>query len=197
MYTLGIWLSTDIIENVFAGSLIGGLALSLILFLSVARLPFRLRRLRFLRRKSRSRDSEHLPSFLPATLGISITSFGLFGLICRVLLRLDAVLSIAIAIALSVLLFSWLVAATRKLLANTGKPMEGSSLVGSIAHVCLAIPQDGVGAIAYQSEGKRHTMPARSPKPLDPGIRVVVTDLHRRVAVVEELDVWLSSMEAK
>lgn len=196
MNALGIWLSTDIIENVFAGSLIGGLAISLILFLSVARLPFRLRRLRILRRNSRSRDSEHLPSF-PATVGISITSFGLFGLICRVLLKLDPVLSIAIAITLSVLLFSWLVVAIRKLLANSGKPMEGSSLVGSIAHVCLAIPQDGVGAIAYQSEGKRHTMPARSPKPLDPGIRVLVTDLHKRVAVVEELDVWLSSMETK
>jgi hypothetical protein len=196
MNALSLGLGIFTVEHVFAGSLLGGLSISLVLFLSVSRLPIRFKGLRRLRRVSR-KDSEHLPSFLPATVGISITCFGLFGLIARELLQLNELVSIAVAIGLSTLLFSWLVSASRRFLTNTGRPMEGTTLVGSEARVCLAIPEDGVGAIAYTTEGKRHTMPARSSTALDVGSRVLVTDLHRRIAVVEELDVWLSTLEAK
>jgi membrane protein implicated in regulation of membrane protease activity len=200
MFALSRQLGSLTVENVFAGSLIGGLAISLLLYLSVFRMPLRVRGPRFrfrLRRIAAKTDAEHMPSFLPASVGLGITFFGLFGLIGRVLIGLSPVVSLALAGVCAAGLFAWLIHASQRFLANTGNPMEGSSIVGRVVRVSLAIPVGGVGAIAYSSDGKRHTMPARSESPLGVGTRVLVTDLSRRVAVVEDLDFWLSEEEAK
>ena len=200
MFALCRQLGSLTVENVFAGSLIGGLAISLLLFLSVFRVPLRVRGPRFRfrpRRFSGKTDAEHMPSFLPASVGLGITFFGLFGLIGRVLIGLGPVVSLALAGVCAAGLFAWMIHASQRFLANTGNPMEGSSIVGRVVRVSLAIPVGGVGAIAYSSDGKRHTMPARSETPIGVGTRVLVTDLSRRVAVVEDLDFWLSEEEAK
>jgi hypothetical protein len=184
------------IEHLFVGSLLAGFILSLLLVASVARIPLRIRfksRPRLKLKKGKVHDDQ--PRFLPALVGASITCFGLFGLILRVLLNAPATAALGGALSASLLLFAWLQTVTRKLVDSTGKPMEGASVVGSVAHVCLSIPGEGVGAIAYYSEGKRHTMPACSAVPLELGTKVVVLDLKRRVAVVEALDLWGSSIE--
>lgn len=185
MYAFAPDLGAFTLEHLFAGSLLGGLVISAILFLSISRLPLRIRRLRG---RAARRDENQ---FLPATVGITISCFGLVGLILRVLVDVGPTMALAASIALSLLAFSWMVAATRRMLDRSAQPMEGSALVGSVAHVCLAIPEGGVGAIAYVSEGKRHTMPARSDRAVDLGARVLVTDVHRRFAIVDELDLAL------
>lgn len=185
------------IEDLFVGSLLAGFVLSLLLLLSVARMPLRIKihsrhpKLRL--RKGGKHDDQ--PSFVPAIAGVTVTCFGLFGLTLRVLLGTTPAVATAGAAVLSVALFAWLASMTRRLVDATGKPMEGTSVVGSVAHVCLSIPGEGVGAIAYYSDGKRHTMPARSAQPLELGTKVVVVDLHRRVATVEALDLWGSLEE--
>ncbi|MFY9235466.1 MAG: hypothetical protein WAO58_13520 [Fimbriimonadaceae bacterium] len=185
------------IEQVFAVSMLSGLGLALILFATVGRMRLgRIGRTGLMGRVSRiapktsyptpNTSAERLPAFLPAAVGISITLFGVFGLCLRVLIGLEPWPSVFGALGLSIVLFAWLVRATQRLLANTGKPMEGCSLVGMIAHVSLTIPAEGVGSIAYSAEGKRHTIPARAQHPIEKGMRVLVTDLRDRIAVVEE-----------
>jgi len=63
------------------------------------------------------------------------------------------------------------------------------SAIGSVAHVTIAIPQRGVGAIALVVGSRRTTLPARSDhgQALALGTEVVVLELHRRVAVVTPL----------
>lgn len=197
MVTFATSLAVLSVEHLFVGSLLAGFVLSLLLLASVARLPFRIRikgrRPRFRLKNGKIRDDQ--PSFVPAVVGVTVTCFGLFGLILRVLLNVPATSALGGALLASLLLFAWLLTVTRKLVDSTGKPMEGASVVGSVAHVCLSIPGEGVGAIAYYSEGKRHTMPACSAVPLELGTKVVVLDLKRRVAAVEALDLWGSSIE--
>ena len=80
------------------------------------------------------------------------------------------------------------IAGLRRLTGGEATAMQGGSLVGTVGRVCLAIPADGVGAVAYHAEGKRHTVAARSAANLSLAVdvRVLVTDLRRGVALVEE-----------
>lgn len=66
---------------------------------------------------------------------------------------------------------------------------SSSVLVGSIAHVTIAIPRHGVGLIALVVGSRRTTLPARSSDglALERGTEVVIVDLARRVAVVSPL----------
>jgi len=63
------------------------------------------------------------------------------------------------------------------------------SVIGSVAHVAIAIPQQGVGAIALVVGSRRTTLPARSDQgqALARGTEVVVLEQHRRVTVVTPL----------
>ena len=65
--------------------------------------------------------------------------------------------------------------------------MKGTTLiVGSLAHVSLAIPRRGVGAIALVVGSRRTTLPARcsEDRPLRRGIEVVVVGRQSRVVLV-------------
>src|SRR5262245_55819686 len=62
-------------------------------------------------------------------------------------------------------------------------------LVGSIAHVAVTIPSNGIGLIALVVGSRRTTLPARcnDARDIPRGTEVVVADLRGRVAVVSPL----------
>ena len=72
---------------------------------------------------------------------------------------------------------------------DSGREMEGQAIAGVVGHVALAIPDGGVGTVAYHSDGRRATAPARSSNSLAlaSGTRVLVMDIANGVAVVEAL----------
>ena len=62
-------------------------------------------------------------------------------------------------------------------------------IVGSIAHVAVSIPSNGIGLIALVVGSRRTTLPARcnDARSIPRGTEVVVADVRRRVAVVSPL----------
>jgi len=68
--------------------------------------------------------------------------------------------------------------------------MRSRPLVGTYGRVSVAIPADGVGAVAYVTSGTRAALPARSAlgRPLAAGTTVVILDIDGHTAVVDELD---------
>lgn len=187
-------LSTVGYEFLFGGSLLVGFAFSLLLFLFSGRMRLRIPRglkLPLVHRAYRSyrshgSDRSQLP-YGPVALGTFLTLFGLFGLTAHVLMRSAGGTSLLASLLLSIpVTLAFLLLLTR--LTASGKPMQGQALVGSTASVSLAIPDGGVGSIAYVSEGKRHTIPARAPngQAVEKGQRVLVTGLSGSIALVEE-----------
>jgi hypothetical protein len=65
--------------------------------------------------------------------------------------------------------------------------VRGYTLIGTVGHVSIAIPEGGVGAVAFEAQGKRVTMPAKSEDgaTLDRGASVMVVNTDRHLAVVE------------
>jgi hypothetical protein len=62
-------------------------------------------------------------------------------------------------------------------------------IVGSIAHVAVSIPENGIGLIALVVGSRRTTLPARCSdgRSISRGTEVVVADVRGRVAVVSQL----------
>ncbi len=131
------------------------------------------------------------PGTVPVLFGLLTTFFGAAGLVCRnslhlspgrsVLLALFAAAAAAAAVALAL----W-----RYFLEGAGaSEVRGRLLLGTTAHVTLAIPRDGVGAIAYVADGKRVTMPARSNNggELAQKTAVMVVEVDGHAAVVERV----------
>ncbi|RYG35413.1 hypothetical protein EON81_12775 [bacterium] len=174
----------------FSGALLLGLALAALLFLFGGRAPrlhVRLPWLRLCLRAGRVRQSE-IPGGVPISVATFLMGFGASGLIFSDSLRASPVVSILGAVALGGVLRLAVVLSLRRLVGGEAVAMEGGTIVGTVCRVSLAIPADGVGAVAYHAEGKRHTMAARSADahPLSADSRVLVTDLRKGVALVEE-----------
>jgi|GEM_PF-6044376 len=173
---------------VFLGALLGGFSVALLLFLATGRglrLRIRLPRLKLLRLRV---QGERFPGQVPVTLASFLLGFGAAGLLLSETLRLAAPVSLLAAIGSGGILVVAVVATFRRLFGGEATPMAGGTLVGTVCHVCLAIPSDGVGAVAYHAEGKRHTMPARASQghALPSQCRVLISDLRAGVALVEE-----------
>ena len=77
-------------------------------------------------------------------------------------------------------------AASYTALSRAGK---AGLIVGSIAHVAVSIPENGVGIIALVVGSRRTTLPARSPNggSIPRSTEVVVIDVRGRIAVVSPL----------
>lgn len=168
----------------FISALLGGFSVSLLLFLLTGR-GFRLRvRLPRLLRARR----ERFPGQVPVTVSAFLLGFGAAGLVLSETLGFGAFVSILGATLSGGILVAAVVALLRRLFGGEATPMAGGTLVGTACHVCLAIPDDGVGAVAYHAEGKRHTMPARTADghAVAPRTEVLISDLRAGVAVVEE-----------
>lgn len=124
-------------------------------------------------------------------LGLFATLFGGIGLFCRSNLQLDPLASVWFAtggaMAATVLavfaLWQYFIAGAE------ASEVRGGTLLGKIAHVSIAIPQDGVGAVAFVAEGKRVSIPARARNghALDQRSAVMIVDMLGHTAVVEEL----------
>ncbi len=203
----------ELIDRVFAGCLIGGCGVSLLMLLSAgllsrARLPIRLPKIRLPRLGRVRARVPRLPKgvskpgiaqagvlfvppgMLPIVLGLVTTFFGAGGLALHAKLGLGALTSVLAASGLSIVLTGAMVLGLwQYFMAGTGESeVKGGTPIGKIGHVSVAIPEDGVGAIALVSNGKRVTMPAvaQTGASLSRGADVMVVDVAGPKAVVEE-----------
>lgn len=153
----------------FTSALLLGLALATLLFFAgghLLRVRIRLPRLWRKRRES-------IPGGTAISASAFLMGFGGAGLILsdRPFLALPVVIGLL-----------------GRLTGGEGVAMKGGTIVGTPCRVSLAIPADGVGAVVYHAEGKRHTIAARSAgnHALPSATRVLITDLQKGVALVEE-----------
>jgi hypothetical protein len=182
-------------EHIFVISLLSGFLYSLLLYISGGKLRFFFRmlsRFRFGRfgRKTIFGGKDFAPPWLmPIVIGTYLIGFGLNGLILRVLFHLPSKESFIAAQVSSIAISTVVLVIAKKFLSDSAAELKGVALYGMVAHVSLAIPESGIGAIAYVQEGKRVTMPARSRtgSSITKGSQVVIVDLQTRVALVEEL----------
>jgi hypothetical protein len=217
------------IDQLFAACLLGGGAVSVLMFLSAGmfsrlRMPrlrlfpklhwprmvprVRLPRLRLGRPRAaiaaKSFGPGHQPSsattvdtalippgMLPVFVALLTTFFGAIGLLCRHTLQLsDDASLLGAAMGSLVATLTAAVGIRRYFLTGAAAgEVRGGVLLGAIGHVSIAIPDGGVGAIAYVVEGHRVTMPARSRdgQALPQRARVMIMDVVGHTAVVEEL----------
>lgn len=110
-------------------------------------------------------DGPGMSAFSPTMVAAFITAFGGFGVIFHQIPSIrgtwmNAPLAMACGMASSFSLL-WLL---RQLMRRTQSSSEGhvGTLVGTSATVIGAIPQHGMGEIAYVQGGSRYTAPARS-----------------------------------
>lgn len=166
----------------FTSALFLGLALAALLFLAgghLLRVRFRLPRV------LRVRKRESIPGGTAISVSAFLLGFGGAGFLSsdRLFLALPiAAVTGGVLSALTIALF-------RRLVGGEGVAMAGGTIVGTPCRVSLAIPANGVGAVAYHAEGKRHTVPARAADDaaLSPDTKVLITDLRKGVALVEEI----------
>lgn len=181
-------------EHIFVISLLSGFLYSLLLYISGGKLRFFFRmlsRFRFGRfgRKTIFGGKDFAPPWLmPIVIGTYLIGFGLNGLILRVLFHLPSKESFIAAQVSSIAISTVVLVIAKKFLSDSAAELKGAALYGMVAHVSLAIPDSGIGAIAYVQDGKRVTMPARSRTGISitKGSQVVIVDLQTRVALVEE-----------
>ena len=132
------------------------------------------------------------PGTAPFIIGLCMAFFGLSGLFFHRYIGLPAVLSVVpaggvgVVASLGIALFF-----SRYLLAGeAASEVRGGSLLGKLGHVSVAIPEGGVGAVAFQAEGKRVTLPAgaRDGLALGQGVRVMIVDTEGQRLIVEEYE---------
>lgn len=131
------------------------------------------------------------PGTLPIMLGLFATLFGGTGLFCRSNLQLGPLGSVWFAtggaaagtVVAVFALWQYFIAGA------AASEVRGGSPLGKIGHVAIAIPKEGVGAVAYVTEGKRISVPARARNghALDQRTAVMIVDMLGHTAVVEEL----------
>jgi membrane protein implicated in regulation of membrane protease activity len=131
------------------------------------------------------------PGTLPIMLGLFATLFGGTGLFCRSNLQLDAFASLWFAtggaaagtVVAVFALWQYFIAGA------AASEVRGESPLGKIGHVAIPIPEDGVGSVAYMTEGKRISIPARARNghALDRQAAIMIVDMLGHTAVVEEL----------
>lgn len=110
-------------------------------------------------------DGPGMSAFSPTMIAAFIMAFGGFGIIFHQIpatrsIWLSAPLALGCGLAASFALL-WML---RQLFRQTQSSSEGhvGSLVGTSATVIGAIPQNGMGEIAYVQGGSRYTAPART-----------------------------------
>jgi membrane protein implicated in regulation of membrane protease activity len=123
----------------------------------------------------------------PIALSAFLGGFGALGLIGRgagVSLGWSLLLAVLAGLALSIAVFRLFV---RYVLAAEGSSALAADVaVGRLARVVVAIPASGIGSVAYEAGGRRHTLPACTVADyaLRLGDEVVVVALEGNVAIV-------------
>ncbi len=181
---------TGNVDEVFALSLLGGLVLSLLAGVVGARTFGRLRLPRiFPRLRAPTKVGRRFPAswLVPAWAGLLVTLFGASGLGLRHFAHLTPLASVVGASIIAVVVSSLATWATAAFFSDTARELPTTPLLTTIGHLSVAIPEDGVGAIAFVADGKRVTMPAHSKDgaPLEKGSRVVIIDRVGKAALVK------------
>jgi hypothetical protein len=191
----------ETIQRVFASCLLAGSAFSLLLCLAgsgfsrLRRLGAALRLPRLRLRGAAPLRVPRVPRFAsqpwvaPLLVGLLTTMFGAAGLVLRILAGWPTTASLVGAAVLGLaaaLSGVWLAG---RWFAETADQIEGNPLLLTVGHVSVAVPQDGTGAIAFVSEGKRVSVPARTRdgNPVPQGTTVIVVDRRGPTAVVERV----------
>lgn len=171
------------IEALFAFSLIAGFVLSLFLLLSGSRFRIRLFR-RLLRRKSGAKGLA-----VPVPFGLFLTAFGFSGLIFERGFEWPWTVTLFAAATTGTVLFAAAGFFLSRFFADTADSLQGGILRGVTGHVSLAIPENGIGRIAYIADGKRATVAARTVRgeALPGGTRIMIIEFRDRIALVEQL----------
>lgn len=190
------------LETVFGISLVAGFLFSMLFVLSSGKLRIhhgawmhRLHGMRFPhvkisgKRVAAFHRDAGSPFAGPVLLGMFLTLFGFLGLVSRTLLELSPEVSTAAALAGSFGASTILGSLFNRYFAVTATEVKGSPLPGMMGRVSLAVPESGVGLVAYRMEGKRFTMPARgrSGQGFPKGTRVMVIDVQNHIALIDEV----------
>lgn len=110
-------------------------------------------------------DAPGMSAFSPTMIAAFVASFGGFGVVFhQIPLTKPVWLSAPLAAVAAFVFSSALLWLLRQLFRRTQSSSESrvGSLVGMSATVITAIPQHGVGEIAYVQAGSRYTAPART-----------------------------------
>ena len=110
-------------------------------------------------------DGPGMSAFSPTMIAAFIMAFGGFGVIFHQIPAIRGTwLNAPLALVCGLLAASFLLWLLRQLMRQTQSSSEGpvGTLAGSNATGIGAIPQHGVGEIAYVQAGSRYTAPARS-----------------------------------
>lgn len=121
-------------------------------------------------------------------LGMFITLFGATGLVFRIALDFAPHASLLIASFGGGIAALIVVRGMSRLFAGEASALRGKTILLTTGNVSVSIPEGGVGSMAFISEGKRVTMPAREKHgcALPQGTPVIVVELDGRIASVEE-----------
>ena len=130
------------------------------------------------------------PGTVPIFLAVFVTLFGAGGLLCRNSLHLPAALSLPLALIGGLIVTALVAFALWRYFLSGAQASEvrGETPLGKPGHVSITIPADGVGAIAFVTEGHRVTMPARckTARELPQLTDIIILDVVGHTAVVEE-----------
>ena len=131
----------------------------------------------------------HFPLLSPLTLATFCGAIGALGLVATFGLHLSGAANVAVALAgASVFAYVVTYAAWRLLVSSTGtQTVRESDLVRAIAEVITPIPEGGVGEVAANVRGQRHTATARTTdgSPVSRGLIVSVVRVAGATLIVE------------
>ena len=134
---------------------------------------------------------EHISPFKPLTIATFMTGFGGLGLISQLGLKVSPLVSLFVAgpgaLAIAAIEF----AAFVRLIIGAEASSEATfyETLGSEAEVTVAIPENGLGQVAYHIKGFRYMSPARSDdgKPIKQGERVRIMKCSDNIYTVRRL----------
>lgn len=170
-------------DALFVSCVMAGLIAAVLLFASTGRV--RLPRLLAKRWARANRNVQSLPGHWPVAFAAALSGFGLTGLTLR---GLDPWLVVTLSTCAGLAFAAVLVWSLTRVFAGGDQELRGAALIGTVGRICLSVPEQGVGTVAYVIDGQRRSMPARGAdgRGLVVGTEVMVTDVRNRVAFVEE-----------
>lgn len=170
-------------DALFVSCVLAGLSSAILLYVSTGKV--RLPRLLAKRWARANQNVQALPGQWPVAFAAALSGFGLTGLTLR---GLNPWLAVTLSALAGLAFAAVLVWSLTRVFAGGDQELRGAALVGTVGRICLTVPADGVGTVAYVIDGQRSSMPARGAdgRVLEVGTEVMVTDIRNRIALVEE-----------
>lgn len=151
-------------------------------------------------------DSAEGPSlFNPLVLASAITAFGAVGLVAMKGFSMSGLLSTIVALAFAGAIGAAIFFGIVKFMygSQSNSMFSLNDLIGAEAEILTPIPKEGLGEIAYVSNGIRYTLSARSLEgdSVNRGTVVIIREIAGNVAIVqqkltlEDIDLYNSEYE--